>query len=42
MRPRPPAIVVGCGVSGLSCAVRLAEAGHDVEVWGREPPERSR
>lgn len=29
-------IVLGCGVSGLSCGVRLLEAGHSVEVWGRE------
>ncbi|MGH9112274.1 MAG: FAD-dependent oxidoreductase [Acidimicrobiales bacterium] len=30
--------VVGAGVVGLSCAVRLAEAGYDVEVVAREAP----
>ncbi|HEY9394844.1 MAG TPA: FAD-dependent oxidoreductase, partial [Nocardioides sp.] len=28
--------VVGAGVIGLSCAVRLLEAGHEVSVIGRE------
>ena len=33
-------IVVGAGVIGLSCAVRLAEHGHDVAVLARDlPPE---
>lgn len=31
-------LVLGCGVSGLSCAIRLREAGHTVEVWARELP----
>lgn len=31
-------LVVGAGVIGLSCAVRLAEAGHRVEVLARELP----
>ncbi|MFP2930503.1 FAD-dependent oxidoreductase [Pyxidicoccus sp. 3LG] len=31
-------IVLGCGVSGLSCGIRLAEAGHSVELWARELP----
>ncbi len=29
---------MGAGVVGLSCAVRLLEAGHDVRVYGRELP----
>lgn len=34
------AIVVGAGVLGLSCATRLLEAGHDVDVIARDlPPE---
>lgn len=33
--------VVGSGVSGLSCGVRLAEAGHAVTIVARDPPERS-
>jgi D-amino-acid oxidase len=33
-------IVVGAGVIGLSCALRLAEHGHDVAVLARDlPPE---
>ena len=33
-------IVIGAGVIGLSCAVRLAEHGHDVAVLARDlPPE---
>ncbi|HEX8600496.1 MAG TPA: FAD-dependent oxidoreductase [Chloroflexia bacterium] len=31
-------IVVGCGVSGLSCGVRLLEAGYEVEIWARDLP----
>ena len=31
-------IVVGAGVVGLSCAVRMLEAGHDVEVVSRDLP----
>lgn len=33
--------VVGAGVSGLTCALRLAEAGHAVEVVAAAPPERT-
>jgi len=29
-------IVVGAGVSGLTCGVRLLEEGHDVEIWARD------
>jgi D-amino-acid oxidase len=31
-------IVVGTGVIGLTCAVRLAEAGHDTHVLARDRP----
>ena len=31
-------IVVGAGVVGLSCAVRLLEAGHRVDVLARDLP----
>ena len=31
-------IVVGAGVIGLTCAVRLAEAGHRVDVLARDLP----
>ncbi|AEG42994.1 FAD-dependent oxidoreductase [Isoptericola variabilis] len=34
-------VVVGAGVVGLSCAVRLLEAGHDVEILARELPART-
>jgi D-amino-acid oxidase len=35
------AIVVGCGVSGLSSAIRLLEAGTAVEIWTRDLPPRT-
>lgn len=38
---RPPCVVVGAGVSGLTCAVRLLEAGWDVTVVARERPEET-
>ena len=28
--------IVGCGVSGLTCGIRLAEKGHTVEIFARE------
>jgi D-amino-acid oxidase len=31
-------VVVGCGVSGLSTAVRLLEAGHNVAIWAKDLP----
>jgi D-amino-acid oxidase len=34
-------VVAGAGVSGLSSAVRLAEAGHSVQIWTRERPLRT-
>ena len=34
-------IVVGAGVIGLSCAVRLAEAGHRVDVVARDLPKET-
>jgi len=30
-------LVIGSGVSGLTCAVRLLEARHRVAIWAREP-----
>jgi D-amino-acid oxidase len=32
------ALIVGAGVSGLTTGVRLAEAGHRVEIWTADPP----
>src|SRR4051794_20658066 len=34
-------IVVGAGVVGLSCALRLLEAGHRVDVLARELPRET-
>jgi D-amino-acid oxidase len=34
-------LVIGCGVSGLSCGIRLLEAGFDVEIWARDLPPRT-
>ncbi|MCA9655982.1 MAG: FAD-binding oxidoreductase [Myxococcales bacterium] len=34
-------VVVGCGVAGLTCAVLLAEAGHEVEIWSTSRPPRT-
>src|SRR5262249_38063986 len=31
-------LVIGCGVSGLTCGVRLLEAGHRVTIWARDLP----
>ncbi len=33
--------VIGSGISGLTCGVALAEAGHHVEIWTRDPPEET-
>lgn len=35
---RDRVVVVGAGVTGLTCAVRLAEAGYDVHVLARDLP----
>jgi D-amino-acid oxidase len=35
------AVVVGAGVSGLTTAVCLAEAGWAVQVWSAEPPQET-
>jgi len=37
----PEIIVVGGGVSGLSCASELARAGRRVTVWTAAPPEQT-
>src|SRR5690242_1983816 len=38
-RPRSDVLVIGAGVSGLSTAVCLAEAGYSVRVLAELPPE---
>lgn len=32
------ALVIGAGVSGLSCGIRLLEAGYRVQIWARALP----
>jgi D-amino-acid oxidase len=39
--PEPDIIVIGGGVSGLSCAYELALARKRVEVWTAVPPEQT-
>jgi D-amino-acid oxidase len=39
--PVDPVVVVGAGVSGLTTAICLAEAGRPVRVWTAEPPRRT-
>ncbi|PWT75449.1 MAG: FAD-binding oxidoreductase [Chloroflexi bacterium] len=34
-------LVIGCGVSGLTTGVRLAEAGHSVTIWAANLPGQS-
>lgn len=36
--PEPLIVVVGCGVIGMTTALRLRAAGHRVEVWTRDDP----
>jgi len=36
-----PVVVIGAGVSGLTTAICLAEAGHDVKVWAADPPRHT-
>lgn len=31
-------LVLGCGVMGLSCGIRMLEAGHKVKIWARDLP----
>jgi D-amino-acid oxidase len=37
----PEIIVIGGGVSGLSCATELARAGRRVQIWTAVPPEQT-
>src|ERR687890_1281275 len=37
----PEALVIGAGVTGLTAAIRLREAGTAADVVAREPPERT-
>lgn len=31
-------LIIGCGVSGLSCGIRLLEAGYTARIWARDLP----
>ena len=35
------ALIIGCGVSGLTCGIRLLEAGYRVRIWARDLPPRT-
>lgn len=39
--PQLDALVIGAGVSGLTTAICLAEAGMRVHIWTAEPPQRT-
>ena len=41
MQTENRAIVIGCGVNGLTCAVKLQELGLDVEIWTKDRAERT-
>ena len=41
MRTDNRAIVIGCGVSGLTCAIKLQELGVEVAIWTKDRPERT-
>src|SRR6185436_14734540 len=34
-------LIIGCGVSGLSCGIRLLEAGFVTQIWARDLPPRT-
>jgi D-amino-acid oxidase len=34
-------VIIGCGVSGLSCGIRLLEAGLSAQIWARDLPPRT-
>lgn len=34
-------LVIGAGVSGLSCGIRLLEAGYRVRIWARDLPQQT-
>lgn len=40
-RGNESAVVIGAGVSGLTTALCLAEAGRPVRIWAAEPPART-
>jgi D-amino-acid oxidase len=31
-------LIIGCGVAGLTCGIRLTEAGHRARIWARDLP----
>ena len=35
---KPDVLVLGCGISGLSCGILLARLGHRVTIWAKELP----
>jgi len=38
---KPKSLVVGGGISGLTTGIRLAQDGHNVEIWTKEQPEQT-